>query len=340
MIITTGDLIKLSRRQDHAPGKSVFFMPTTNGPCRFGEYSRLQNLILEENGLHGIEVFSPSSGDGYDQLRELSGKFYYNIWKGMACIDILFKMRLSTRPYESNAGETDRVYAACLEKIERRIEAGGKGLLPEMKACARMFRDIETMERDLVDIGMVGEIYVRCNRFANSSVVTELERMGAAVMVAPFGEWSFYTNYLSRKNNLDQGRFFAALNDSIKNYVQTKIEHRYAAPFHDSGFFKEPDVADVVNKAKPFLNPAIRGEALLSIGKAVDFMDRGFSGIVNVMPFSCMPGLLVSSLSPSIRRERAGIPWLDLAFEDSGKQLDSTLLEAFVEQARTYRERG
>ena len=339
MILTTGDLIKLSKRGDHHPGRSVFFMPTTNGPCRFGEYSRLQSLILEESGLQGIEVFSPSSGDGYDQLRELSNRFYYNIWKGMVCIDILFKMRISTRPYEAESGQTDRIYLACLKRIEKNIESGGKGLLREMKSCAAEFKAIQTVEKNLVRIGMVGEIYVRCNRFANSDIVRELERLGAAVMVAPFGEWSFYSNYLSRRNNLDQRKFMAALNDSVKDYIQHRIEHRYASPFQDSGYFREPPVRDVVDKASSFLDPAVRGEALLSIGKAVDFMDRDFSGIVNVMPFSCMPGLLVGSISPSIRRERDEIPWLDLAFEDSGKQLDSTLLEAFIEQAKAYSKR-
>lgn len=339
MLLTTGDLIKLSRREDHNPGRSVFFMPTTNGPCRFGEYARLQSLILEENSLHGVELFSPSSGDGYDQLRGLSSRFYFNIWKGMACIDILFKTKLSLRPYEISKGTTDHIYSRCLKKIETGIEKGGKGLLKVMKECASLFKTVQTEKRDLVPIGMVGEIYVRCNRFANSDLVRELENIGAAVMVAPFGEWSFYSNYLSRKNNLDQKRFFSALSDTFKNSLQSRIEHRYEAPFQSLDYFHEPGIHRVVKNAGPFLGEAIRGEALLSIGKAVDFIDRDFAGIVNVMPFSCMPGLLVTSLSPSVRRERGGVPWLDLSFEDSSRQVDRTLLEAFIEQSRSYQKR-
>jgi hypothetical protein len=191
-------------------------MPTTNGPCRFGEYSRLQEMILEENGIRGISIFSPSSGDGYDALRELSNRFYYTIWKGMACIDILFKTRLLLRPLEATPGETDRVYRGCLDRIETNLEQGGRRLLGTMRECAERFAAIPVVARELVRIGLVGEIYVRSNRFANSDIIRTAESLGVAVMPAPFGEWSFYANHLSRKNNLDQGRFIAALADTSK----------------------------------------------------------------------------------------------------------------------------
>ena len=39
----------------------------------------------------------------------------------------------------------------------------------------------------------------------------------------------------------------------------------------------------------------VRGEANLSLGRAVEYGLHGFSGIVNLMPFACMPGTIVKT---------------------------------------------
>ncbi|HOG65552.1 MAG TPA: hypothetical protein PLD82_08975, partial [Spirochaetota bacterium] len=116
------------------------------------------------------------------------------------------------------------------------------------------------------------------------------------------------------------------------------IESRLAAPFHQDNLFEEPEIRDVLEAAGSFIDQRIRGEAVLTVGKAVDFIHRGFAGIVNVMPFSCMPGLIVSALAPAIRERYHDIPWLNLVFEDSASDIDQMRLEAFVEQARAWQE--
>lgn len=336
LTLTTGDLLRLSRMDDFQPGKTVFFMPTTNGPCRFGEYARLQKILLAQAGVSGIEIFSPSSGDGYDALKELSGSFYYNIWKGMVCVDILHKALLKTRPREAAAGQTEQVYHESLKELELELEKRSGDVMGVMRRSRDRFDAIKTVPRKLVPIGMVGEIYVRLNRFANGDIIKTMEEMGAEIVLAPFGEWSFYANYLAMKNFQDQGKWWKAFGERLKNTVQYRIEHRYSAPFAGYGLFYEPHVQAVVEAADPAIDLRIRGEAVLSVGKAVDFIDRGFAGIINVMPFSCMPGLIVSSLVPALREQYNDIPWLNLSFEESGSGVDRTFLEAFLEQARAY----
>jgi predicted nucleotide-binding protein (sugar kinase/HSP70/actin superfamily) len=82
----------------------------------------------------------------------------------------------------------------------------------------------------------------------------------------------------------------------------------------------------------------MEGELALSLGKAVDFALHGVSGIVNVMPFACMPGIVVAGLAPRFRADLGGIPWLDLSFDAQGGTNTQTRLEAFIYQARHYRQ--
>jgi len=339
LVLTAGDIFRIPEMPDYEAGRAVFFMPTTNGPCRFGEYARLHSLLLERQELSGIEIFSPNSGTGYEELRELSMGFYLDIWNGMVCVDTLSKALHALRPYEEAPGMSDALYKECIARLERELESGKRDLPDLMRDFQKRFQTIPRRAADGVPIGMVGEIYVRMNSFANGDIIRRLEHLGAEVVFAPFTEWSFYVNHLSMRNNLDQGRPLAALSDFLRNKIQYALESRLEAPFHKHALFKEPEINAVLEAAEGFIDRRIRGEAVLTVGKAVDFAARGFGGIVNVLPFSCMPGLIVSSLAPAITRRLGDLPWLNLSFEDSVADVDAMRLEAFVEQARSYHAR-
>jgi predicted nucleotide-binding protein (sugar kinase/HSP70/actin superfamily) len=259
-----------------------------------------------------------------------------DIWKGMVCVDTLTKALHKIRPYETLPGLSDALYASCFEQLEKELESSKRDLPGLMREFQKRFAAIPRRAPDGVPIGMVGEIYVRLNSFANGDIVRRLERLGAEVVYAPFSEWSFYVNHLSMWNNIDQRRYLAGMSDYIRNKVQYALDSRLSAPFHTDGLFEEPEINAVLEAAEGFIDRRIRGEAVLTIGKAVDFIARGFAGIVNVLPFSCMPGIIVSSIAPAVRERFADLPWLNLSFEDSVADIDAMRLEAFVEQARSY----
>ena len=66
--VTLGNFLKITEQPDFCAGKTAFFMPTTDGPCRFGQYSPYISKVLRDIGLEEVTVCSPSSRDGYDGL--------------------------------------------------------------------------------------------------------------------------------------------------------------------------------------------------------------------------------------------------------------------------------
>ncbi|MGD8278155.1 MAG: hypothetical protein PVH00_09020, partial [Gemmatimonadota bacterium] len=66
--LTTGDLIRRSRLPDFEPELSVYLMPGSAGPCRFGQYSHLQREALAKFGLSAVEIISPTTNNSYDGL--------------------------------------------------------------------------------------------------------------------------------------------------------------------------------------------------------------------------------------------------------------------------------
>jgi predicted nucleotide-binding protein (sugar kinase/HSP70/actin superfamily) len=101
----------------------------------------------------------------------------------------------------------------------------------------------------------------------------------------------------------------------------------------------EPSIATTVRRALPYVHHSFEGEAVLSVGKAVDYICRGVSGIVNVMPFSCMPGTIAGALLKRVREDHGNIPLLSIAYEGQQDSQTVTRLEAFMHQARSFRKR-
>jgi predicted nucleotide-binding protein (sugar kinase/HSP70/actin superfamily) len=60
-IATTGDIVKMTKQPSFDPETSAFFMPTAQGPCRFGQYRQLQRVILDRLNLPQTEILSLDS---------------------------------------------------------------------------------------------------------------------------------------------------------------------------------------------------------------------------------------------------------------------------------------
>ena len=50
------------------PRRVACFMPTAQGPCRFGQYAPYLRQILDGNGYESVEILSPTSQNAYDGL--------------------------------------------------------------------------------------------------------------------------------------------------------------------------------------------------------------------------------------------------------------------------------
>jgi predicted nucleotide-binding protein (sugar kinase/HSP70/actin superfamily) len=70
--------------------------------------------------------------------------------------------------------------------------------------------------------------------------------------------------------------------------------------------------------------------------RAIESVRQGASGILNVLPFSCMPGIIASAMGPRLRQDLDWIPWLDLSFDGQETTNIRTRLEAFMHQVFQY----
>jgi predicted nucleotide-binding protein (sugar kinase/HSP70/actin superfamily) len=164
--------------------------------------------------------------------------------------------------------------------------------------------------------------------------VRSIENLGGEVWLPPVSEWILYTNFTAKKRSLEKKN----LRSLIKNFLTDRMEKGYAHRMEKIFKAKELSMEEILNKASPYLHFSFEGEAILSIGKAVDFAQKGACGIVNVMPFTCMPGTVVNALLKRCREDLSHIPVLTLSYDGQKQSNIHTRLEAFLYQVLQYAE--
>ncbi|GAH68916.1 unnamed protein product, partial [marine sediment metagenome] len=269
------------------PAKSAFFMAQGSGPCRFGQYYKLHRIILDDLGLSEVPIYAPNQGPSlFDDLGTIGLRFLISAWDGMCVVDGLEARVRMIRPYEKKAGETDKVYDNALDTICNMIEHG-KPVLPFLK---RVRKKLDAVKIDRNNskpkIGIAGEIYVRSQKFSNNYLIEKLEELGCEVSMPSIGEWIFYTNFTRVMNcrwfNQYRRLIFTKLFDRYMKWRQNKI-------YKVLGVNSEADIITLLNLAEKYVHPSFEGETILTIGKTIECIHDNFSGVVNVMPFTCMP---------------------------------------------------
>ena len=383
-IITTGDIIKTLKYND--PKKSAFLMAQTYGPCRFGQYNKMQKIIIKELGYDGVPIIAPGAPEGNQFYKEydMEGlKGYILVIKGMLgifTVDYLNKMLRETRPYEIKEGQTNKIYEKYVADVCTSVEDDSVArilnkMVDILKNARKDFEDIPVRKINKPLVGIVGEIFVRNHAYSNNDIIKGVEALGGEVEIPPFGEWTSHTtatrkiDILTKQTDLYYKiiKSFGINNNSsgeddnyrkqlgeltgdfikgIRYYTSNRIIDKFLRYSHSrlekplKGFLredKEASIYEIWDNAEPYI---IRwfGEAALSIGKSVDWIKNGADGIINVLPFTCIPGNIVNAVSKRIREEYK-IPWLNLAFDGLEQGTTETRLETFMYQARQYMEK-
>jgi predicted nucleotide-binding protein (sugar kinase/HSP70/actin superfamily) len=339
-----GDMVQRARQPGFEPGRAAYLIPTSAGPCRLGQFHDLLRQVLRRQGLGELRIVAPSAENGYQYggLGVPPLRVGRLAWQGLVALDFLEKLRLHHRPYEREAGSADALYALLLRRLVEAVEAGGGRRIPALlDEAARRFAALAVDRgRARPIIGLVGEIYLRLNPFTNQQIVRRVEALGGEVWLAPMSEWLYYANHFSRFSAAAEHRYGNLLRLHLIRRVLDYDERRLLAPV--AGCLPnahEPPTAKLLAAAAPYFHPVLRTEAPLTVGKAVDFARQGLDGILNVMPFTCMPGTVVAGLAGRIHTDCDGIPWLDVSFDGLGETNQQTRLEAFLHQAEQFRRR-
>lgn len=286
-------------------GADTIIITGSCGPCRFGYYGVVQKEILRDLGYDvDIIIFDPPGSDYrtfVERIRKLAGK---NSWASVAQAfmrastivkeaDDLMDIALKKRAREANRGDTDsRLYQFELEVLSRH---GSREILEIIKKYKEILSRVEEKGGiSPLKIGLVGEIYTLIEPYVNLNIEKKLGYLGVEV-------------YRS-----------LTLNEWVKVHLSLDVKHRMR---HKR----------ILKKAAPYLNLCVGGHAWQTIANSVYYSECGLDGIIQVMPFGCMPEIVAESILPEVYRDY-GTPIMTLVVDEmTGEAGYFTRLEAFVD---------
>ncbi|HHS14018.1 MAG TPA: hypothetical protein ENN03_09690 [bacterium] len=349
--VTLGNFLKIVQGLNFDPRSTAFFLPTSSGPCRFGQYRNLLRKVLDEAGAQEARIFSPTSSNGYAGIADRRFRFLVTVWRALILSDSLRKARLMIRPYEAEKGLTDSLHNRFLGKACRVLGDPDIGFRRQRRECVKIlqsaaeaFESIPLKEKlgSRPLIGVVGEIYLRFNEFSNQHMLRSIENQGGEVWIANIAEWAWYTNYEEERKLREAAGIvtFEMARVRLRRYIQETEEKALTRPLRK--FFRsrpETPVPRLLEYSRPYL-PAHKalGEMTLNAGNAVAFYHAGCDGVVDISPFTCMNGIVSEVVYPRISRDHEQFPIRIFYFD--GVPFDLTgHLEIFMEQAGSYRRR-
>jgi predicted nucleotide-binding protein (sugar kinase/HSP70/actin superfamily) len=348
--LTVGDFVKIVEQPGFDPRRTVYFMATADGPCRFGQYVPFVRKILRDLGHGGLQILSPRGETGYSDIGKFGTPFVRGAWRALVSADILRKLLLEVRPYETTAGAADKAFQESLRDLCQTLETSCsnydcqlKSLVGALRRARLRFHEVPVAydpQRPL--IGIVGEIFCRLNNFSNQNLVRLLESHGAECWMTDIAEWIAYCNGEQVRDLRLSGRAFSLdmLKSKLRGHIQQADMQALLAPFAEEFVgYEEPDIREVIELARPYLPyPGAEGEMVVSLGKSAYLATHGVDGIVDISPFTCMNGIVSEAIYPRLSKDYGGIPIRNFYFDGTQSDLDRDV-GIYLELARSYRER-
>lgn len=341
MICTTGSFLKKLSEPGIRPENVSFFMPDHNGPCRFGQYNRFQRVLFDKLGFRDAQIISPGNDNAYEDISAGHGtRFRFNSWKGFVAVDLLRKLCQERKPYESEPGSVRKVYDEYLKEVVLCIEKGAADLPEIMARAAIQFENVPLLKIDRKPVvAVVGEIFMRDNPFCSGFLVEKLEKFGVETWIAPFGEWLTFSTLRYRRNSLWKNDYKGVLKSFIQEISQQWSAHKISKPVEKYiDIEKEISVKEILKSCEPYIHHDYDGDPALNLGTSAELAKKGISGIANILPFTCMPGTLVSAVSRQFKADHHYIPYVNIAYDGQEDNSIDLRLQAFVHQAYQYQQ--
>ncbi len=369
--VTTGDILYFLKREKERlgdrfnPKDYIYFMPESEGPCRFGMYNKFQRIVLDTfPEFRKIKIGTLSSSNSYsvEGLIEEAGEFRKVAYLSVIVGDILDRLLWRVRPYEKIKGSTDQFIHYATLNMEKAFERYGKK--KDFDSIISQLEELTQEAKSLIDptispkplIGVVGEIYLRTHVWSNQNVIRMIERYGGEVVNASIAEWINYTTYdRLREAKIDLRAYIRNFNiegikDSFKRILKYGIDLYYQQIKQDKVYKRIKKILDIADdhRLKDLEKVLIRTgtfsfdvgtEACLSISGIIEYIKEGYNGVVNVYPFTCMPSTITSAIIKPIIT-KTNVPYIDAPYDGSYQPGREAAIRTFMYQAQQHFERN
>lgn len=299
-IVVIGQLIHALESGKYDTHKTALMLYQTGGGCRASNYVHLLRKALKKAGLPFVPVVSVNFGgieenSGFKVTAPMFLKGLISWLYG----DFLMLLFNQVKPYEIQNGDCKKIMDDWTEELKVQLKnnkgISGKAIEHNFKLIASDFSRVPVNKTDKPKVGIVGELYVKYADFGNNHLVEYLVSEGAEVMVPGILGFALYSLNIGMENHRLYGDNGGVLFSRLAVKYVEMLEKRMLSVLADYPEFAAPVPFDSLKKLgeNTISRGVCMGEGWLLTAEMSELIEKGYSNIVCVQPFGCLPNHIV-----------------------------------------------
>jgi len=311
-----GGVINSIEQYNLDPDKTTFYIPVVCLACNFSQFPILAKMVFEKLGWKNLQVYTANM---MDTLPHTPLSLNLTMWKCNIIGCLLKKLNAKIKPYEINAGETDRVNEKAIELINEAI-LKKRNLKTVFRKVFDMFQSIKTSYVPKPKLAIVGDLYAKYNPILNQNVTKIVEDLGGEILIPSTTELILFHRVLDLNVLKKHKRLFkyswAALEYNVLKRMEKKYEKIVQPLIGDQ---EEPSIEEVFSVLDKYgIKREMSGETPLGLGRAIILLEKGLANaIINVNPIFCCPGIISSSIFERIQKDY-NVPIINIFYDGTG----------------------
>lgn len=331
--LIVGDIVKAFKEGRYDPDNTCVAITQTGGQCRASNYISLIKKALIENGYTHTPILSIAFGSGIDNQQP---GFKVNWLKvlpiALAAVlysDCIAKFYYAAVVREKKPGQAAKLKDMYLEAAKPLIlKNRPEDLLSYLSLAVDEFNQI-CQQKSRPKVGVVGEIFLKFNPFAQKDITTWLIDRGIEV-VPPLMTDFFMQSFVNMKVNQDSHIKKKYIPDFAIDWLYEKVQKQidkinkigkaflYFQPFEN--------IYEKAEKAKQVISLNTQfGEGWLIAGEMSSFASQGINHVISLQPFGCIANHIVEKgIEKRIKSVYPQINILSLDFDSSVSDVNIT----------------
>lgn len=302
--LVLGTIIDALRSGNYDLDDSVVGITQTGGQCRATNYIAQIKTGLERAGYTDIPIVALTAGKTFQNDQKafripwakLVNIAVYTVLYG----DAMQQMFAAVSVREKNGGRARDLFDKYMELGSDAIRRNDHRLMLEyLRQAVAEFNTVPVHDREYQKIGVVGEIYVKYNDYAQAHISDWLRGQGMEVMTPPIIDF-IMQYFVNSKVNMEIGlkrgsKFKYMLNPLMWKYMNRRINDveavmggfRYHQP-SSSVFVKAEYASEILSLSNQF------GEGWAIAAEVAHYAHQGVNKVVCAQPFGCIANHVVA----------------------------------------------
>ncbi len=311
-LLCIGQFIDALQSGRYDVNKTALLITQTGGGCRASNYIFLLRKALKKAGLGFVPVISLNPmGMEKNSGFKITLTLLLQAMMMILYADVLMCLKNQVEPYENEQGACARLVDLWADRLTEQFRRDPRiaalRIRENVRRIARDFDAVPYAPAEKVQVGIVGEIYVKYSQLANNHLERFLLAQGCEVHVP--GLTGFLLNALD--HNIDDVDLYGGsrVKQLVCRWVMRRADHiqRVIARAVRSGSRFTPPATYKATRQKlgGVLGVGCKmGEGWLLTAEMCELIDSGVPNIVCVQPFGCLPNHIAGKGTIRALREK------------------------------------